>query len=79
MINALKERELDREAEIIESTAVSKGGEWQKWANTLGAYLGRYIKKGKGPAYDTATCKLWKANDALNENQRVPHTARRLV
>ena len=54
--------------------AFVKGSEWDKWASTLNASLGRYVLKGKGPKYDTDTCQVFKAVDVLMNNQKVCST-----
>ena len=54
--------------------AFVKGSEWDKWASTLNASLGRYVLKGKGPKYDTDTCEVFKAVDVKNDNQKVRNT-----
>ena len=54
--------------------AFVKGSEWDKWASTLDASLGRYILEGKGPMYDTDTSEVFKAVDVLMNNQKVCST-----
>ena len=72
MINALKERGQSDAAENIRLAAVRKGVEWKKWAKMLGAYLGRYNKKGTEAEYKTATATIWKAKDVLGNDRMVP-------
>lgn len=80
---ALEEQGRHQDAANALEPAFSKGGQWQRWAKGLGAYLGRYVKEGKEAEYNTVTkqgsriqgSEVWKASDVLKTKQKVLHAA----
>ena len=49
--------------------AFVKGSEWDKWASTLEASLGRYVLENQEPEYSTKTCKVFIATDMKKDTE----------